>query len=224
VPVRRDAWLSAALGRDAYAADAGDPIEAAGFYYAKCDVQDVASASRLEDEGFRVVDVNITLEAGGTAVQQSAAPGDVGPARSDERGDVLAIAESCFRYSRFHLDPLIANDVANGVKRKWIESYFDGARGDELLIARLDGRPAGFLAVLRADDATLIDLVGVATEAQGKGIGSALVSSFAKRHGTGTTLRVGTQIANTPSLRLYRRCGFAIERAAYVFHLHRDES
>jgi ribosomal protein S18 acetylase RimI-like enzyme len=220
--VRRDAWLSAALSRNAFAADAGDSIPGLGFYYAKCDVRDVTSARRLEDDGFRVVDVNITLEVAGSNAQRATIQGDIGIARHDERDAVLEIAESCFRFSRFHLDPQIPDEAANRVKRKWIEAYFDGTRGEELLVAREDGRPRGFLAVLRVEDAAVIDLVGVARDAQRRGLGAALVSSFAKRHETAAILRVGTQTANTPSLRLYSRFGFAIERAAYVFHLHRE--
>ena len=33
-------------------------------------------------------------------------------------------------------------------------------------------------------------------------------------------IRVGTQLANVPSLRLYEKLGFYIVDAAYVFHYH----
>jgi hypothetical protein len=34
-------------------------------------------------------------------------------------------------------------------------------------------------------------------------------------------MRVGTQIANIPSLRLYERLGFTMAESAYVLHAHR---
>ena len=34
-------------------------------------------------------------------------------------------------------------------------------------------------------------------------------------------LRVGTQAANVPSVRLYEPLGFSLASAAYVLHLHR---
>ena len=40
-------------------------------------------------------------------------------------------------------------------------------------------------------------------------------SSFVSR-----TLRVGTQVANVPSLRLYENCGFRVAESAYVLHGH----
>jgi GNAT superfamily N-acetyltransferase len=217
VPAREDPWLAGVLGRPVYAVD-GDPGDEPGFHYAKVDVEDVARVRARAGRGFYVVDVNVTL-----AHERSGA-GDVGNAevaRPEHHQALLEIAGSCFRYSRFHLDPQLPDELADAVKREWVRSYVEGTRGLELLAAVEDGAPAGFLAVLERDGARVIDLIGVAPSAQGKGVGSALVQGFVARHlAAGRELLVGTQAANVPSLRLYAALGFSVRSSAYVLHRH----
>ena len=104
-------------------------------------------------------------------------------------------------------------------------TYVHGSRGEALLVARLAGRVAGFLAVIGSGPADArvraIDLVAVDTAAQGRGVGQALVQAFVSRFaGSSERLQVGTQVANAPSLRLYQKLGFEIRRSAYVMHYH----
>jgi GNAT superfamily N-acetyltransferase len=215
-----DAWLGAALERPVYAL-AGDPGAElpSGFVYAKAEAEDVERARRLQAAGFYLVDTNVTLERAPGAASAPTAAAEVAEARADQADELLRIAGSCFRYSRFHLDPGFERHEADRVKREWIRSHLDGGRGLELLAASVDGRTAGFLAVLDAGDARVVDLVGVAPDLQGRGIGHALVAAFVGRHGD-RLLRVGTQVANAPSLRLYAAHGFVPVSARYVFHRH----
>jgi GNAT superfamily N-acetyltransferase len=141
---------------------------------------------------------------------------------------VLDIAGSCFVYSRFHLDPAIPDRLAHAVKRAWVQSYIEGNRGERLLVALLDGQPAGFLAVLQTtvqgEPCRVIDLIGVHHRYQGKGVGKALVAFLIKESGGRySALRVGTQVANIPSLRLYESLGFRLQDATYVLHAHVGE-
>ncbi|MGH2933087.1 MAG: GNAT family N-acetyltransferase [Gaiellaceae bacterium] len=181
----------------------------------KVPASEVAAVAELEALGFGVVDVNVTLER--TGFDGVASP-SVAVATPEQHDALLDVAGSCFRYSRFHLDPHIPRESADRVKREWVRSYVEGRRGIELLASGTDG----FLAVLEAPDgARVIDLVGVATSAQGRGAGEALVVAFAARHGGGgRTLRVGTQVANVPSLRLYEKLAYRIVGATYVLHRH----
>jgi ribosomal protein S18 acetylase RimI-like enzyme len=67
----------------------------------------------------------------------------------------------------------------------------------------------------------VIDLIGVDTSAQRRGVGRALVRAFIDRyHDRADALLVGTQIANVAALSLYHQLGFSIVRSQYVFHLH----
>ena len=190
--------------------------------YAKVPVEATEEGLALTARGFAVVDVNVTLTLRALSALDDSSVVDVAPARSEHREALSDIAGSCFRYSRFHLDPLIPNELAHRVKREWVMSYLGGHRGVELLVAVDRDKPIGFLAVIATGNARVIDLVGVSPNAQRKGVGTALVTAFVERHApVAEELRVGTQIANVPSLRLYERLGFSVTSAAYVLHLHK---
>src|SRR5207249_33706 len=116
-------------------------------------------------------------------------------------------------FSRFHLDPLVDNAIANRIKHSWIESYLEGRRGEKLLVAVIGNMPVGFLAVLsnEKDEAPsrTIDLIAVDSAHRRKGIAEVLIRHLVEdsRHRF-QNLFVGTQVANVPSIRLYEKLGF----------------
>jgi ribosomal protein S18 acetylase RimI-like enzyme len=226
-----DAWLGRTLGTPAFtlrlplppaAVVAGElaRLPDPAFCFAKVPAADVASVAALENTGFRLVDTQVTLERG--AEPAPAAPRvEVRLAEPRDRDAVLNVAGSSFRFSRFHQDPRIGLKAAHAVKRAWAASCLDGQRGEEVLVALDQGQPAGFLAVLLAQDAAVIDLIAVAAQSQRRGIGGALVDAFIGRWRTrAARLRVGTQQANTASLRLYEGCGFRAVGTTRVLHAH----
>lgn len=223
--VAADAWLTGLFGRPVSKVDSGADLAAlppSGFAYAKVPVGDVAEVSRLEAAGFRVVDVNMTFsrERGGSPPPAAA----VTRVDATTSGAVLDIAGSCFRYSRFHLDPLVDDALAHRIKREWIRSYVEGRRGHSLWTVLDAGKPTGFLAVLTSENGgkkqAVIDLIGVSTASQGRGFGRDLTRFFVREFAAYDELLVGTQAANAPSMRLYESCGFRAARAAYVLHRH----
>lgn len=241
--IERDGWLSEVLGYDAFRVCvrdgrkevASDLLHASlvetrlprAFYYAKVPTQQVEIVHFLETLGFRVVDVNVTLsrrpEESRQAYRGPVTIQDIEPAHYQQ---VLDIAARCFVYSRFHLDPHIAQATAHAIKRAWVQSYLEKKRGERLLVGLLHGRPVGFLAVLAATPAgepcRVIDLIGVDPLCQGRGVGRALVSCFVEQYaGVCPSVRVGTQAANVPSLRLYGSLNFQVQETAYVLHAHR---
>lgn len=224
-----DPWLAEIIGQPAFRVLPGEPAAlreplAAGFYYAKIPTSDIASVSTLEQQGFRVVDVNVTLEHAGGARAEEPAPAvvRVREHRPEDHAALLEMAETSFTVSRFHLDPQFPAELANRIKREWVASYLAGRRGDRLWVAEIDQRPAGFLAALAAAEPSLavIDLIGVAAAARRRGVGKALVLEFARCYADRAQRRVGTQVANLPSLRLYEECGFRLAESAYVLHAH----
>jgi len=201
------------------------------FCYAKVPSDRVDIVSALSAEGFSVVDVSVTFEREGANESVDPAPCGVVVRDAEARDEesVLDMAATCFRYSRFHLDPLIPNRVANLVKREWVRNYLLGKRGERLLLAEVDGRPAGFLCVLSVggeDRKTgVIDLVGVGQAHQRKGVGKALLDFFrASSFRRYQRLRVGTQAANIPSMGLYQSCDYRVRETAYVLHAHIEGS
>ena len=232
--ITEDRWLAGVFGRPVFRLEASVDVEhvrahasrqEAAFYYARVDAGDAHRVHELGRAGLAVVDVNVTLDRAPGAGPKGPDEIDVHDVRDDEHAAVLDIAGRAFQLSRFHLDPLIPHSLAAAVKREWIANYLRGGRGERLLVATVNGDAVGFLAVLATEiegkQARVIDLVAVAPEAQGLGAGTALVSAFARVASPGSDrLRVGTQVANATSLRLYGRMGFQIVHSAYVLHLH----
>lgn len=244
---REDRWLAAIFGhavfridlppvQSALARDVADVRDVIGhhaadhapaMYYAKVDTGCVALVRQLSSAGLYVVDVNVTFGVDTKTVVRRVAPAavQIGAPTAASELDVLNIAASCFQYSRFHLDPGIPVTVANQIKRDWVLSYLRGQRGDRLFVAWFDGRPSGFLAALVADKdgcrVATIDLIGVGRDSQRRGVGEALVAAFVEHYVHDCDqMRVGTQIANLPSIPLYQKRGFGIVGSAYVMHLH----
>ncbi len=238
-----DDWLAEQLGRAVFkvVVEAGAVDRAAllahsqgqrrALYYAKVPTLAVGTVAALTGVGFGVIDVSVTFDrwADGRDDLPVAGPVAVQPAEPAHFPALLDIAQSCFVYSRFHLDPAIPQAAADAVKRAWIESYTQGRRGDRLWAALAEGRPAGFLAALvtthRDQPCAVLDLIGVGREYQGRGVGRALTAAFIRHYGAcyapeGVRLRVGTQAANIPSVRLYESLGFRLAETAYVLHWH----
>jgi ribosomal protein S18 acetylase RimI-like enzyme len=152
---------------------------------------------------------------------QYAVAGGTRPARPDDRDAVMALAASSFDHSRLHLDPAIPRAVADRSRAEWAGNFFAGKRGDHMIVGEIDGVLAGFAQLLGPRDGVLtIDLIEVAPPYRRRGIAHTLIAASAGIAGT-QTLRVGTQIANTPSLRLYETLGFRVVGSQYVLHYHR---
>lgn len=239
-----DKWLSEIFGYSVFKVGIGEPVERAGvpallkdllpasinggpaFLYARVPTSNVDQVRGLAGQGFYVVDVNVTFalqaKPGMPTSRNSVTVRDVLPG---DRGIILGIAESCFQYSRFHLDSRIPGDVADTIKCEWVRSYMDRRRGERLFIALLDNRPVGFLAALdastRGRSAKVIDLMGVDRAFQGRGVGTSLVEFFINTYaGMCDLLRAGTQVSNFASMRLYERSGFRISESDYILHAH----
>ena len=68
--------------------------------------------------------------------------------------------------------------------------------------------------------ALIIDFIATDTNERRKGIASDMIA-FTENEFTGfSKLRVGTQISNLPSLRLYEKLNFQICASDYIFHFH----
>jgi ribosomal protein S18 acetylase RimI-like enzyme len=231
-----DNWLGEIMARPAFRVDVaeGDVAvadtlahhraeRACGFYYAKVPCTRVAEAGALCAAGFRPVDVNLLFDRGVDALPPPAAPSDVtvrACTPEDEAG-ALAVAGSAYRFSRFHLDPQVPDEVAHRIKREWAGNYVKRVRGDRLFVAVAGGAVVGFLAALKSDAGATIDLVGVGASHQRRGIGATLVRAFVDHYRSSVPrLHVGTQAANIPSVKMYERMGFTLAGSSYVLHLH----
>ena len=219
-----DTWLQKFLGKPAFRVDlsAGESGDVENtlraitaqraFAYARVPTRDTQTVGMLEDTGFRVVDVSVTLETEGLPPAQAGDADRVRFSRADDAVPIRKIARGGFAFSRFHLDMHIDNRVADQIKSDWAGNFFNDTRGDFMVVADEHSEPQGFLQLLAGTDGTLtIDLVAVA---------AAMIRFAAHSCPDVKRLRVGTQAANVDSLRLYQRVGFVVRNTDYVLHFH----
>jgi predicted N-acetyltransferase YhbS len=234
--IENDHWLSEVLERNVFRvslngnvqdASAQNGFQKSGFYYAKIPVGRVSDLQILTDFKFYHVSIEVTLEKKltGKTNENSNSMIVVRQVRSEDYKNVLDLASSSFTHTRFHTDPQIPPSLANKVKRCWAQSYLNGKRGEPLLVAEENGEVIGFLAALNTtinnQSIKVIDLICVSTKHQSKGVGRKLVDSFlSKSFGKCDASRVGTQLVNSRSLRLYQGKGFGVVDSAYVLHAH----
>lgn len=226
-----DAWLSARLGKPAFHL-VGDharlrclsgTLHALGgrtFADAKIAVDQQPAIRLLLEHGFVLAETSLqlTLPQRGTACSLT---DDVGFAKPDMEEAVGAIAEDAFVCDRFHRDPLISKGAADAIKRDWARGFFNGQRGDWMVVACRNGVPVGFLLLIRSpQEELIIDLIAVDAGHRRQRLAEQMITFAATHCGPGGPILVGTQIINLASVRLYENLGFRMTSAQYVFHRH----
>ncbi|MGQ9648512.1 MAG: GNAT family N-acetyltransferase [Phycisphaerae bacterium] len=235
--LKPDMWLAERLGRDTYRlivdeallSPAGDAERAAllailkkpVFVYTKVTPTFMQGLRFLQRHDFRLVDTNVIFEKKAYPGREEAEDSEVRLARPSDRDATVELARSSFRYSRFHMDPEIPRETADRIKADWVAAYFAGTRGHQMVVIEADEEVAGFLQLLRADDGALvIDLIAVHESYRRRGFGAEMIAFVESKTRGGELIRVGTQIANIASIRLYESAGFRMTEAQYVFHYH----
>lgn len=232
-----DKWLAARIGRNAYRlvvdedllgpACAGDRgrlgyvLSEPVFIYSKVNPVFAAGLRFLRQHRFDLVDTNVVFEKPIGGLRPMAQACQVRDAVPADREGVIEAARRSFACSRFHLDPAIPQEVANRIKADWAGNYFEGKRGQQMVVAVAGGQVEGFLQLLHGRDGTMtIDLIAVDERHRRKGMAREMVA-FAEARAKGMIrVRVGTQIANGTSIRFYENLGFRFVEAGYVFHYH----
>jgi dTDP-4-amino-4,6-dideoxy-D-galactose acyltransferase len=199
-----------AVGADAAAlADCLADASAAGVrcLYALIDADDPASALTAQAAGFRVVDVRMLL--GRTLPDFTASSGEVRTVEADdEEIEALeALARSRFQQTRFFADPHFDRALAGELYVLWLRRAL--STPDRFVLAVSGAR--GFI-VCAADIETgtgSIELVAVAPEEAGSGLGAELVrAAHAAMTARGMTrAEVVTQGRNLAAQRSYQACG-----------------
>lgn len=229
----KDVWLSDIFNYDVYRLDNLNEVDSVfelpktkSFIWAKIPTERIGLVDLLSSMNFRVVDVNVTFEINKKYVKKEQnIYSNITEFSKEDETLILKIAESSFVYSRFHLDQYISNSLAERIKKMWIKNYIDKKRGVRLLVIKYEDEVAGFLAEIESkhEDKSVgvIDLISIDKNFQGKGLGKSLVDYWINDcTDKYDILRVGTQIANIPSMRLYESCGFQISNSLYIMHLH----
>lgn len=187
------------------------------------DAIDADTVKLAEDNGFRLVDMRVTLEKqlnGMPVAEKGTCQGIVRPCTLDDISALRAIARVSHRDSRFYYDPNFPIPLCDALYETWIEKSCNGY-ADAVLVAELQGRPAGYISCHLLEPAKgQIGLAGICADSQGKGLGQSLVNEslrwFAERGVTHVT--VVTQGRNCKAQRLYQKCGFLTQSVQLWYH------
>lgn len=189
----------------------------------------VVLGQALAESGFFLVDTLATFLKIGLANSSrlnDRASLDIQPVIDADVPILIEQSESIYPQSRYFNDPTLSPEGAIRLFRRWVANDCSG-RADIVLVAHLDGRVAGFVACtfqpqLPAYDlpaSATIDLIAVFGNAQGRGIGSALVqAALAHYVGRADRMFVGTQGGNNAAMRLYQSARFRLAALDITYH------
>ena len=230
--IKKDRWLSGILGKNCFsvpatvAEDFSSTIVHNSFYHAKLEVNDVFNISKFLNTGFQIITHDITLslrrqnfhlaleatyETSIELIGINTSPGQ----------DLINIALSSFEFDRFHQDRKIPNHVSDQIKKNWLLNYFNGKRGNQLYVINNNGTIRGFLLLILKEKMAIIDLIAVAGQARGQGLGRSLITHVINTLPSQyTKILVGTQVKNYHAMKLYRSLGFEIVSSTINLHLH----
>lgn len=188
--------------------------------YLRSDADDVTTLRAAGELHFRFVDVRMTLDRELGASGVPASHESVRAAKPDDVAALRAIAAYNHTNTRFYADGRFDRERCDELYATWVEKSVNGW-AERVLVADTGAGAQGYLSIhLRAPKPASTDrsappqaeigLVGIAREAQGRGLGRALVeSALAWMRAKGCErVSVVTQGRNIAAQRLYQACGF----------------
>jgi dTDP-4-amino-4,6-dideoxy-D-galactose acyltransferase len=182
---------------------------------------DQRTAELAQAKMFRLVDIRVTFElpAEKFSYRDSSSFG-VRSAVEKDIPALRAIARGGHRDSRFYYDGNFSQHLCDELYETWIEKSCRGW-AKRVLVAEGSGLIEGYLTChLPSSEHGQIGLVGVADKAQGRGVGTDLLSCgvawFARQRVR--SISVVTQGRNIGAQRLYQKCGFATRSVELWFH------
>jgi dTDP-4-amino-4,6-dideoxy-D-galactose acyltransferase len=182
---------------------------------------------RLADKHkFRLVDIRVTLQCniGKQIVEHRNIQSEtvrVRPVRPADISALQAIARTIYSASRFYFDPCFPTESCEALYETWIKRSCEGY-ASVVWVADVDDEPVGYLSCHLSSSTPdgQIGLVGVGSQAQGRGVGQTLVYHslhwFAEH--SVEVVSVVTQGRNIAAQCLYQRCGFLTRSVQLWYH------
>lgn len=189
--------------------------------YFLADSSDPRTVRLAEAGNFAFVDVRITMRRSAeNNLTPNAAQSRVRDALESDVPALRTIARNSHTDSRFYYDGNFPRDRCDALYETWIEKSFRGWAA-KVLVAGDEGSAGGYITChLPTPEAGQIGLVGVAENAQGKGLGRELVSQalrwFAEQRVANVS--VVTQGRNVRAQRLYQQAGFVTASLELWYH------
>ena len=188
---------------------------------------DPATIRTVEQYGFELVDIRITLERApipSHSPDRPEPPAGVSfrPVQSNDLPGLQALARTAHRGTRFFNDAHFPRQRAEDLYATWIAQEIQGRAQTVWVAASADDSALGYVSchLDLARRQGLIGLVGVSPEARGRSIGKNLVLTAMEWFRTqgAVEVTVVTQGNNRAAQRLYQRCGFLSRDLQLWYH------
>lgn len=224
--MKRDEWLSKIVSRDCYILVDSDlpKIEKSDFLpnaFYSCRVLETSSFQQecLLKFGFRRIITEVEFSGDVKAEAGRLNNSQVRRAIRSDRDRILRIASTSFRFDRFHSDSYINRHKADQIKKLWVASALDNESTKGVWIAEYGREVAGFCLTVQSSNTIRVDLIAVASEFRGLGIGASLLTALPSCFNQErVTIVAGTQQQNKESCQLYRKLGMSITLSRNVYH------
>lgn len=190
--------------------------------YFLADGSDTAGVRLAEENGFRLVDIRMTLECPASEPRGPAGlpGGSVRPFAPEDLPRLREIARESHTGTRFFRDGGFVRARAEEMYEIWITKCCAG-EAQAVFVAVAEGRPAGYISCHQAEGSPgKIGLLAVAGASQGRGLGRALLDEslgWFRSRGS-APVSVVTQGASLPAVRLYQGRGFLVKSVQLWFH------
>lgn len=172
------------------------------------------------EKNFLLTDFRLTLTKT-LSQEKSVAPNSINYKLEEKYYPALEnIAIQISKQSRYAFDSRFGLRWSRKLYQEWLRKSFYENFCSDFIVYIENKIPVGFITLRVREGAYFIDLIGVARNRHGSGIGGALIdaaigSLFKKRV---RLLKVTTQGRNIKALSLYQGKGFKIESATIFYH------
>jgi hypothetical protein len=141
----------------------------------------------------------------------------------DDRDDVERIAETAFRFGRYHADPRFPSRLANLRYRRWVHNAFSKpAPESHLYVIGQPGAVSGFFHIVLKDGLADLRLGAVDPAVQSGIAGFNLYVGVLKALKQAGAHRATAKIpaANIAVMNIYASLGFRFSHPEAIFHWH----
>ena len=189
------------------------------FFYSKVLIHNVSHNKVLNNNNFRLINKDLIFKKNKKFYKKNISDKNIRIFKRDDKNFLLNIAKNNFVHSRFHQDTNISKRCANFVKECWLNNFFSGRRGNDLIVATYNDKPVGFLLLLKIKKNIIIDLIAVNKKFSGKGYATSMIKYLETNYNF-TNILVGTQMSNIASKKLYKKLNYEVYETLNIFHLH----
>ena len=143
-------------------------------------------------------------------------------AQKKDKSYIIKLSKKSFINSRFFQDENISKKLAEKIKENWINSYFLGNRGNQIIVYEENSKIYGFILLILNKNTLVIDLIAVDQRKRGKSVGTRLLESSINFFKNSKYIIAGTQEKNIDAIKFYKKNDFFIFQKGFTLHRHKQ--